>query len=123
MGGGGGGRLLTFSAFSMGAYSRWALIRGWALIRINTVSKLRFFNFPLKKILPHVQRQAVLQHSSVIRKASFLKFSTGLWNSDLVFMHFLLRYKRLNRIQRRTKREAVRYSRTVLFTVLCIIIA
>ena len=26
------GRLLTFSAFSMGAYSRWALIRGWALI-------------------------------------------------------------------------------------------
>ena len=33
-----GGRLLTFSAFGMGAYSRWALIRGWALIRINTVS-------------------------------------------------------------------------------------
>ena len=31
------GRLLTFSVFSMGAYSRWALIRGWALIRINTV--------------------------------------------------------------------------------------
>ena len=31
------GRLLTFSAFWMGAYSRWALIRGWALIRINTV--------------------------------------------------------------------------------------
>ena len=43
MGGGGGGRLfetgrlLTFSAFTMGAYSRWALIRGWARIRINTV--------------------------------------------------------------------------------------
>ena len=39
----GGGRgnesgcLLTFSALRMGAYSRWALIRGWALIRINTV--------------------------------------------------------------------------------------
>ena len=33
------GRLLTFSAFRMGAYSRWALIRGWALIRINTVNK------------------------------------------------------------------------------------
>ena len=33
------GRLLTFSAFRMGAYSRWALIRGWALIRINTVVK------------------------------------------------------------------------------------
>ena len=43
MGAGWGGRLfevwrlLTFSAFRMGAYSRWALIRGWALIRINTV--------------------------------------------------------------------------------------
>ena len=31
------GRLLNFSAFRMGAFSRWALIRGWALIRINTV--------------------------------------------------------------------------------------
>ena len=30
-------RLLTFYAFRMGAYSRWALIRAWALIRINTV--------------------------------------------------------------------------------------
>ena len=27
---GGGGRLSTFSAFRMGAYSRWALNRGWA---------------------------------------------------------------------------------------------
>ena len=40
--GGGGrlfeaGRLLTFSASRLGAYSRRALIRGWALIRINTV--------------------------------------------------------------------------------------
>ena len=40
---GGGGRLFeagylsTFSAFRMGAYSKWALIRGWALIRINAV--------------------------------------------------------------------------------------
>ena len=36
-GGGGGrlfeaGRLLSFSGFRMGAYSRWALIRGWVLI-------------------------------------------------------------------------------------------
>ena len=36
------GRLLTFSAFRMGAYSRWALIRGWALIRINTVCMTHF---------------------------------------------------------------------------------
>ena len=34
-----GGRLLTFSAFRMGAYSRWVLIRGWTLIRVNTVSQ------------------------------------------------------------------------------------
>ena len=32
-----GGRLLTFCAFRMGAYSRWVLIRGWALIQINTM--------------------------------------------------------------------------------------
>ena len=40
------GRLLTFSAFRMGAYSRWGLIRGWALIRINTVvsKTLLFFS-------------------------------------------------------------------------------
>ena len=34
------GRILTFSAFRMGAYSRWSLIRGWALIRINAVSQM-----------------------------------------------------------------------------------
>ena len=33
-------RLLTFSAFRMGTYSRWALIRDWALIRINTVYRM-----------------------------------------------------------------------------------
>ena len=46
MGSGGGGRLfeagrlLTFSAFRMVAYSRWALVRGLARIRINTVFSL-----------------------------------------------------------------------------------
>ena len=39
------GSLLTFSGFRMGAYSRRALIRGWALIRINTVSLLNCFYF------------------------------------------------------------------------------
>ena len=38
------GGLLTFSAFRMGAYSRWALIRGWALIRINTVHRQSVIN-------------------------------------------------------------------------------
>ena len=31
------GRLLTFPTLRVGAYLRWALIRGWALNRINTV--------------------------------------------------------------------------------------
>ena len=39
------GRTETFSAFRMGAYSRWALIRGWALIRINTVFNLSVEHF------------------------------------------------------------------------------
>ena len=34
---GGDEHLLTFSACRMGAYSRWALIRGWVLIQVNTV--------------------------------------------------------------------------------------
>ena len=32
MEGGGGGCLLIFSTFRMGAYARWALIRDWVLI-------------------------------------------------------------------------------------------
>ena len=33
-----------FCAFRMGAYSRWALIRGWALIRINAVTGVRWLS-------------------------------------------------------------------------------
>ena len=61
LGGGGGGRLFeagclfTFSAFRMGAYSRWALIRGWALIRINTVSAPPIKRIPLLSITNIVQ--------------------------------------------------------------------
>ena len=40
------GRLLTFSAFRIGAYSRWALIRGWALIRLNAVNSIVFLFSP-----------------------------------------------------------------------------
>ena len=36
------GRLIFFSTVRVGAYSRWALIRGWALNRINTVFKNRY---------------------------------------------------------------------------------
>ena len=31
------GRLLTFPTYRVAAYSRWVLIRGWAVNRINTV--------------------------------------------------------------------------------------
>ena len=41
------GRLLTFSAFRMGAYLRWAIIQVWALIRINTVSPASLSSSPL----------------------------------------------------------------------------
>ena len=33
------GRLLNFSNLRVGAYSRWALIRGWVINRINKVYK------------------------------------------------------------------------------------
>ena len=39
------GRLLTFSAFRIGAYSKWALIWGWVLIRINTVISIHTYYF------------------------------------------------------------------------------
>ena len=39
------GRLLNFWTLRVGAYSRWALIRGWALIRINTVFNLSVEHF------------------------------------------------------------------------------
>ena len=39
------GCLLTFSASRIGAYSRWALIQGWALIQINTVAVKFIFSF------------------------------------------------------------------------------
>ena len=41
------GRLLTFCAFRVGAYSRWALIRGWALIRINAVFTSQYYTCQL----------------------------------------------------------------------------
>ena len=51
------GRLLTFSAFRMGAYSRWALIRGWALIRINTVIKEeKYVKTDISSYLPIIQK-------------------------------------------------------------------
>ena len=41
------GRVLTFCDFRVGAYSRWALIRGWALIRINAVFTSQYYTCQL----------------------------------------------------------------------------
>ena len=37
-------------------------------------------------LLQHLQSQAVPQHISAMRKASFIKFGVGFWNSKLVFI-------------------------------------
>ena len=55
------GRLLTFSAFRMGAYSRWALIRGWALIRINTVVDLNYAQKKRSRVILRKKMPTVLQ--------------------------------------------------------------
>ena len=66
------GRLLTFSAFRMGAYSRWALIRGWALIRINTVLSqfCRILKKPIRENAPKLFHTQVVQR---IRKTERTK--------------------------------------------------
>ena len=48
------GRLLTFSAFRMGTYSRWALIRGWALIRMK-----RYMRWPHSAKYDWLMREAL----------------------------------------------------------------
>ena len=45
------GCLLTFSTIRVGAYSRWALIRGWAPKRINTVITSKLANQRTRKVL------------------------------------------------------------------------
>ena len=46
----------------------------------------RSFNFPYIKgcQLPHLHSQAVPQHISAMKKACFMKFGSGFWNSELV---------------------------------------
>ena len=48
-----GGHLLTFWTFMMGAYSRWALIRRWAVNQINTVVTRGFCS--LQRSMPGAQ--------------------------------------------------------------------
>ena len=65
-------RLLTFSAFRMGAYSKWALIRGWAPIRYfdllmserlaNGFYKLPFNTPKLQRQTPSPQNVCVEDH-------------------------------------------------------------
>ena len=55
------GCLLAFSTFRMGAYSRWALIRGWALIRINTVIIIAITRTLPPKIFQNVYLESTLK--------------------------------------------------------------
>ena len=78
MGGGGGGRLfgagcsLTFSAFGMGAYLRWAPIRGWALIRINMV----YMNSTkCRQVMNQITIQILIHPTTTYQQKFFLKFS------------------------------------------------
>ena len=68
------GRLLVFSPFRMGAYSKWALIRGWALVRINTVNG-KLPGFPCMVRLTEV----------IPRGDSYLMFTVSL--------HFLTQWR------------------------------
>ena len=59
------GRLLTFSAFRMGAYSRRALIRGWTLIRIKTVNVICLYMHSFNSIcLQGKKRPFIFQNYS-----------------------------------------------------------
>ena len=57
------GRLLTFSACRMGAYSRWTLIQGWALIQINTVVWEMQLIFTISEFLQTLMHQVFLLQS------------------------------------------------------------
>ena len=53
-GGGGGrlfevGRLLTFWTLRVGAYSRWALVRCWALIKFSPFQQVKYVYFATKQ--------------------------------------------------------------------------
>ena len=57
------GRLLPFPAFRMDAYSRWAPIRVWELIRINAVFTPHFLRSHLpqdKQLCPLLQQNVLL---------------------------------------------------------------
>ena len=83
---GGGGRF-NFAAFRMDTYSRWALIRGSALIRINTVFNLsvdHFWSF----VIDQQERIWCTNFSTAFRLRNFFFFLVFFL---LFFLcHFLL---------------------------------
>ena len=84
------GRLLTFSAFRMGAYLRWAIIQGWVLIRINTINyHLHHFHhlhcqLPLPSLLSLCFSSSFLSSSS--SSSSSLFIMTTFLSSPLSLM-------------------------------------
>ena len=89
-GGGGGrsfeaGRLLTFYPFRMGAHSRWALIRGWALIRINTVFYFSYNVSTLEVSTVACNATPTKLHSTAARKVNL-----GRLCLKLIFLKIIL---------------------------------
>ena len=73
------GRLLTFFVFRMGAYSRWALIGGLALIPINTVRVFLVFHPSPRKAIPSLHR--TLATGQIFQKdQKYLMWPLYSWN-------------------------------------------
>ena len=77
------GRLLTFSTFRMGAYSRWVLIGGWVSIRINTVSPEPLLILRLKecKLSTKMCRTDPSAMFSTSMSATILLYMVLVWRS------------------------------------------
>ena len=108
------GRLLTFSAFRMGAFSRWTLIRGWGLIRINTVSYTLNGTFELKLLyafaslsnihlssLKLIDRQKLIhqklintadQNSWKLRHVKYIKLFTVIKDRDDFYLKYFVAF-------------------------------
>ena len=73
------GRLLTFIVFRMSAYSRWALIRGWAIILINAIRVFLVFRPSPRKAIPSLHR--TLATGQILQKdQKYLIWPLYSWN-------------------------------------------
>ena len=126
--GGGGrlfkaGRLLFFSAFRMGAYLRWALIRDWAPIPINTVSlsNVHFFSTSVsqkRKIIDCEEIPAVNSGTpnSVVTTLTNIENIIRRTYWYAITEETVWRLLRKNRVRQRGKMKTKRRKKKNLFT-------